>query len=84
MKKTAIFYTIFLAAHLGVILVSRRCESAKIPCIGSVAVGEFIFKIFLGTPKYPLILSGVSPMVVIRDVQTGYPYSSWKRRKGHG
>ena len=76
MKKTAIFYTIFLAAHPGVVLVSRRCTPTKIPSIGSVAVGEFIFKIFLATPKYPLILSGVSPMVVIRDFQTGHLYSS--------
>lgn len=73
MKKLAIFYTIFLAAHLGVVLVSRCCESAKIPCIGSAAVGEFIFRIFLGTPKYPLILSGVSHMIVgMRDIHTGY------------
>lgn len=84
MKKLTIFYTIFLAVHLGVVIVFRYYDSARIPRIGSVAVGEFIFKIFLGTPKYRLILSGVSPMVVIRDVQTGYPYSSWKRRKGHG
>ncbi len=76
MKKLAIFYTIFLAARPGTVLASKCCDSAKIPGIGSVAVGEFIFKIFLGTPKYPLILSGVSPKVVIRDVQTGYPYSS--------
>ena len=81
MKKLAIFYTIFLAAHLGVVLTSRCRDSAKIPRIGSVAVAlwlwaKFIFKIFLGTPKYPLILSGVSPMVVVRDFQTGYLYSS--------
>lgn len=76
MKKTAIFYTIFLAAHPGVVLVSRRYAPTKIPRIGSETVGEFIFRIFLGTPKYPLILSGVSPMVVIRDFQTGYLYSS--------
>lgn len=81
MKKSAIFYTIFLAAHLGVVLASRCRDSAKIPRIGSVAVvlwlwAKFIVKIFLGTPKYPLILSGASPMVVIRDFQTGYLYSS--------
>ncbi len=77
MKKLAIFYTIFLAAHLGVVLVSRRCAPTKIPCISSVAVEEFIFRIFLGTPKYRLILSGVSHMIVdMRDVHTGYLYSS--------
>ena len=31
MKKTAIFYTIFLAVQSGAVLASRRCESAKIP-----------------------------------------------------
>nr|DAJ87610.1 MAG TPA: hypothetical protein [Caudoviricetes sp.] len=73
MKKSAIFYTIFLAVYPGTVLASRCCESAKIPCIGSTAVGEFIFRIFLGTPKYPLILSGVSHMIVgMRDVHTGY------------
>ena len=76
MKKLTIFYTIFLAAHLGVVLVSRRCVPTKISRIGSTAVGELIFKIFLGTPKYPLILSGVSPMVLIRDFQTDNLYSS--------
>ncbi len=76
MKKLAIFYTIFLAVRPGAVLASKGCDSAKIPRIGSVAVGKFIFKIFSGTPKYPLILSGVSPMVVTRDFQTGYLYSS--------
>lgn len=73
MKKTAIFYTIFLAVQSGAVLVSKRCTPTKISRIGSVAVGEFIFRIFLGTPKYPLILSGVSHMIVgVRDVHTGY------------
>lgn len=77
MKKSAIFYTIFLAAHPGVVLVSRRCAPTKIPRIGSTAVGELIFRIFLGTPKYPLILSGVSHIIVdMRDVHTGYLLNS--------
>ena len=31
MKKTAIFYTIFLAVHPGTVLASRCCDSARIP-----------------------------------------------------
>lgn len=77
MKKSAIFYTIFLTVHLGAVLASKGCDSAKIPGIGSVAVGEFIFRIFLGAPKYRLILSGVSHMIVdMRDVHTGCLNSS--------
>lgn len=75
-KKLAIFYTIFLAAHLGVVLASNAVTRQKSHVSVLWLWAKFIVKIFLGTPKYPLILSGVSPMVAIRDFQTGYLYSS--------
>ena len=70
------FYTIFLAAHLGVVLASNAVTRQKSHVSVLWLWAKFIVKIFLGTPKYPLILSGVSPMVAIRDFQTGYLYSS--------
>ena len=76
MKKSAIFYTIFLAAHLGVVFASNSVTRQKSRVSVLWLWAKFIFKIFLATPKYPLILSGVSPKVVIRDFQTGYLYSS--------
>ena len=58
MKKSAIFYTILLAARLGVVLASRCRDSAKIPRIGSVAVGKIYFKNILEYSKYPLSCQG--------------------------
>lgn len=37
MKKLAIFYTIFFAVHLGAVLASKCCDSAKIPMARGLA-----------------------------------------------